>query len=64
MAKREFHIFRGTDGTTRFGVCTYCKRHFLPAADIWGRVEDFLRRKFDEHKCEKITMQSDSSPNA
>lgn len=61
MLKRECQIVRGTDGTTRFGMCTHCKRHFLPAGEIWGRVEDFLRRKFDEHKCERITTQSDNS---
>ena len=50
-AKREFHIVRDELGNPQFGRCERCGRTFLPLGDIWGQVEDFLRRKFEEHKC-------------
>jgi hypothetical protein len=51
MAKREFHIVRGNSQKPLFGVCNGCGQAFLAFGDIWGRIEDFLRRKFEEHAC-------------
>ena len=50
-AKREFHIVRNNLRRPQFGVCARCSQKFIPLGDIWGQVEDFLRRKFDEHRC-------------
>jgi len=50
-ARREFHIVRNNLRRPQFGVCARCSQKFIPLGDIWGQVEDFLRRKFDEHRC-------------
>jgi len=51
MARREFHIVRDESGRPQFGICERCGETFLPLGDVWGRIEDFLRRKFEEHTC-------------
>ena len=66
MAKRELHIVRNELGNLQFGICERCGQTFLALGDIWGVVEDFLRRKFEEHKCsreddERIIAQSDEA---
>jgi len=62
MARREFHIVRDESRRPQFGVCERCSRKFLPIGDIWGRVEDFLWRRFWEHKCseddERIVVEA------
>ena len=53
MSKRELHIVRNDLGNPQFGICARCGQTFLALGDIWGQVEDFLRRKFEEHKCSR-----------
>jgi hypothetical protein len=51
---REIHIVRNGSGEPASVLCTECGWQFAltsPAEDIWGRVDDLLRRKFEEHKC-------------
>ena len=63
MAKREFHIFRDESGTLDFGVCMRCRQRFSPAGEIWGRIEDYLWRKFNEHKCKPEDANESTATN-
>jgi hypothetical protein len=57
MTKREFYVLRDKSGVARFGLCTRCNQQFLPLGEIWGQIEDFLRRKFDEHICDPMRSE-------
>jgi hypothetical protein len=32
-------------------VCKRCNQRFFPNKRCLGQIEDFLRRKFEEHRC-------------
>ena len=55
---RHLHLIRDSSGEVVEGVCAGCHWRFrLTEGEVWGNAKDFLRRKFNEHKC----GQKDSS---
>ena len=52
IGMRHLRIIRNDSGELVAGACARCNWHFsLPEGEVWGNAKDFLRRKFDEHKC-------------
>jgi hypothetical protein len=64
MANPYFHIIRNPSGVPLAGACTYCGRRFeVPEGEVWGHAEDFLRRKFEEHKCSRGDLSNSAVRN-